>query len=147
MTPLPTALFRTDTGSAGTFGRLYVSGRWFHSLELPGRHNARNVSCIPAGQYIAAPHHSPRFRETYHVRAVPGRTNILFHAGNWAGDVATGHRTDSQGCILLGQDRARLTMQEAITSSRGAIEEFLRVAAGRDLRLYIINLCELEDGS
>ena len=140
MTPLPTILFRTDTGPTGTFGRLFVAGQWFHSLEPPWRANRRNVSCIPAGRYDAVPYHSPRFGDTYLISQVPGRSGILFHAGNWAGDESEGYRTSSQGCILLGLEREEVLGQDGVRNSGLAIDHFMRITDGRLLKMWIISL-------
>lgn len=76
------------------------------TLEDPWLDNRRNVSCIPTGSYLCKRKVSPKHGETFEVTGVPGRSAILFHAGNWAGDpgVASGPMAGhTQGCILLGQ--------------------------------------------
>lgn len=65
-----------------------------YTLELPWRENAKNVSCIPTGLYEVIPHESPKFGECFLVNDVPGRSAILFHAGNTT--------SDTKGCILVG---------------------------------------------
>ncbi len=76
------------------------------TLEDPWLDNKKNVSCIPAGVYLCKRKVSPKHGETFEVTGVPGRSAILFHAGNWAGEpgVASGPMAGhTQGCILLGQ--------------------------------------------
>lgn len=71
------------------------------SLELPWKANQRNISCIPKGTYEVVWGFSPsRMRWTYRIQNVPGRSGILFHAGNYAYK-KTG-KPDIEGCILLG---------------------------------------------
>jgi hypothetical protein len=52
---------------------------------------------IPAGTYtvkLMPAAANPKHGESWEVQNVPGRTDILFHAGN--------DEDDSEGCILLG---------------------------------------------
>ena len=72
-------------------------------LELPWLENKRGISCIPPGRYEVD--YLPRsargkYKDVYHVRSVPGRSGILLHLGNWAGNEALGFKTDSDGCLL-----------------------------------------------
>ena len=66
----------------------------------------------------------------YEVKDVPGRTAILIHAGNFAGDTTRGLRSDVQGCILLGMGRGEIEGQPAVTLSRAALNK-LRAVVGR----------------
>lgn len=110
----------------GTPGDLYIDGRWFcHTLELPWRDNAPRVSCIPPGSYRIAVKNSPRFGRVYRLSDVPGRSEILIHSGNWAGDVALGYRSHVQGCILLGNRRGMLDGQTAVLVSKPAVTAFM----------------------
>lgn len=81
-----------------TLGRLTLpSGNAIVTLELPWRQNQTNVSCIPPGAYVAhwlERSGSGKYRRVWHVRNVPGRTGILFHAGNLP--------EHTWGCILPG---------------------------------------------
>jgi hypothetical protein len=83
-------------------------------LELPDRANANGHSRIPAGTYpcewAESPHHGP----CYHVRDVPGRSDILIHAGNLAGDVDMGFASDLLGCLAPGTSRALFRAGEAV---------------------------------
>jgi hypothetical protein len=65
------------------------------TLELPYLENKRMVSAIPDGVYYVVPRTSDRFGQHFHIKDVPGRDLILFHAGNWL--------KDTNGCILVGQ--------------------------------------------
>ena len=65
-----------------------------YTLENPWKDNAKNISCIPEGEYICVPYSSAKYADTWEVTKVPNRTYILFHSGNYV--------TDTQGCILPG---------------------------------------------
>lgn len=66
------------------------------TLELPWRGNARNISRIPAGTYKVALGKSPRYGEAFRLAAVPGRSHILIHEGNFY--------DNTKGCILVGAE-------------------------------------------
>lgn len=77
---------------------------------------------IPAGTYVvklmpAAA--NPKHGESWEVQNVPGRTDILFHAGN--------DERDSEGCILLGLGFSEYN--RAITNSVLALRRFKRFLA------------------
>ena len=113
-------LVRITTGEDGTFGVLLKDDvPLCVTLELPWRDNQRDVSCIPEGWYQFRQVDSPRFGDTFEVRDVPGRTNILFHAGNTV--------EDSSGCILLGLSYgfSHVKQKQGIRSSRMAMRSFM----------------------
>lgn len=123
----PVIIQREPSTDAGTFGVLTLESGWTcHTLELPWRDNRRRVSCIPAGKYRAVDHVSPRFGRTYWLQDVPGRSEILIHAGNLGGDTALGYRTDVAGCILVGSRRGMLQGQPAVLASKVALNQLLR---------------------
>jgi len=68
----------------------------FFTLEPPWKENAKSISCIPNGQYFCHPQTTQKFGFTWEVQDVPGRSDILFHIGNYP--------KDTTGCILLGED-------------------------------------------
>ncbi len=77
----------------GTNGALFNSGRFLcHTIELPWNNNRRNISCIPEGVYNLEPRFSKRFRHHLILKAVKGRSFILFHPANDA-------LKELQGCI------------------------------------------------
>lgn len=93
-------LYRHTSSIFGTFGYLDLFaddgtklGR-FCTCEDDWLDNKPTKSCIPAGHYIVKAVQSPKFGDTYEVTKVPGRSHILFHAGNT--------EEDTLGCILLG---------------------------------------------
>jgi len=77
-----------------TLGVLVSPGFACWTLERPWLDNQPSVSCIPPGEYIAAPDPTGRYK-FFTVRNVPGRTGIEIHPGNVV--------ENSQGCILLGR--------------------------------------------
>lgn len=133
-------LYRGESSDQGTFGRWFVNWLPFcFSLELPDRNNEANYSRIPAGKYRCVWHHSPRFGWVYLVTGVPGRTFILTHAANWAGDRRLGFKSDLYGCIALGSRIGALAGQRAILASRLAVNKFFRVMNKRPFDLVIVD--------
>lgn len=63
-------------------------------LELPWLDNKFRVSCIPAGNYKAVKHVSPKFGDSFWIKDVPARSGILIHRGNFVRNTA--------GCLLPG---------------------------------------------
>ena len=112
---------------AGTIGRLALPGRTLWTLELPWRDNRRGASCIRVGVYRCVAWLSPTKGWVYRLLDVPGRGNVLIHAGNYAGDAAKGFRTHSQGCILVGLWLGFLDGQLAVLRSRPALVEIMAI--------------------
>lgn len=131
---------RSDHGTEGVliapcFG--FTSGAPLYVIELPWRGNASNISCIPDGTYLCRIRESKRFGRTYHVLDVAGRSFILMHAGNWAGDRSKGLLSNSHGCILLGLKRGVARGQRAVLNSRTAVRRFVEAAGGEEFQLVI----------
>lgn len=126
--PRPTLyLDRDTTGDQGTLGTLRLpSGRVFHTIELPWRDNKTSISHIPEGVYYCTPWSSSRFGKVWHLTDVNGRTYVLIHKGNVAGDTAKGYKTHSAGCILIGKYRGTLYNQRAVFNSGGAYSEIFK---------------------
>ena len=125
-----------DTGRE-TIGTLFladasgyvVDRKTIYTLEPPWKENRRNISCIPTGVYTVTHNNSPRFGPTIRVNKVPGRSGILFHAGNDYGD--------TQGCILPG---ASLTAEtQKVLNSREALSWMLEHLPKTGGRLIINN--------
>lgn len=100
-----------------TLGKIAVGMQIFHTLELPWRDNRRRISCIPKGEYRVTKHSSPKFGKSFWVREVPGRSEILIHAGNYY--------TDILGCILVGTGKMDINGDgnPDVTSSRLAMNK------------------------
>jgi len=115
-------LLGSDEGTPGWF-MLPKMGIILASLELPWRHNSINISRIPFGTYQCRKEQHGRFGAVIRLYDVPGRSGILIHSGNVAGDIALGYRSNVRGCILLGKKHGALWGQQAILQSRFAVTE------------------------
>ena len=100
------------------------------TLERPWLNNLPNQSCIPEGRYLAIRHVSPKFGETFWLQDVPGRSGILFHKGN--------NTTDSQGCILIGEQFNQVNGEPGITHSSAGFQEFMRLCEGKAEIIVVI---------
>lgn len=136
-------LTRGPSTDQGTFGELVLDGGpALKSVELPWRNNATGASCIPVGRYRCELVNSPRFGRVYEVRDVPGRTNILIHAANFAGDKALGWHSELLGCIAPARRVDALTnptglVQRAGLESRPALAALMAWAGGLPFSLEI----------
>lgn len=139
---LRASIKRNSSTDQGTFGLLTFGGVSTRSIELPWRDNMRQRSCIPAGRYLCELVNSPRFGRVYGVRNVPGRSHVLIHAANLAGDIEAGWDTQLHGCIApverLGAMRNKEgRMQAAGLVSKPALRRLMDWAAGRPFELEI----------
>ena len=131
-------LVREKSTESGTYGVLTLpDGTKMNTLELPWKDNKPKESCIPPGTYECKIRQSPKFGTVYEVQGVQGRSAILFHAGNSAGDASRGMKADSQGCILLGLGRAARGIQQIITQSSAAVKLFMERLGGKTFRLTV----------
>ena len=115
---------RYDHGTKQTLGRLFVMENSqplynCHTLELPWKNNAFQISCIPEGTYKVVKRFSAKFKNHFHLTNVPGRTYILIHSGNYY--------TDILGCILVGKGLADINNDglKDVTQSRDALADLL----------------------
>lgn len=131
-------LVRDPSEDTGTFGILKIGMFSCYSLELPWRNNAQEISCIPPGKYKCRMINSPKFGYVYEVCEVPNRTHILFHSGNTAGDVSLGLKSDSNGCILVGNAIGDIDGQRALLNSKDALKRFMSEAGGEFFLLSIL---------
>jgi hypothetical protein len=107
------------------------------TLELPWADNENRRSCIPPGRggeaitYRAKRHESPRYGETLYLPGVPGRSEILVHAGNYI--------SDTLGCILVGVQFRDLDGDSLtdVTSSRQTLGVLLQKIDGEEVELKI----------
>lgn len=131
-------LYRYETSEQGTFGYFVYDNTFCHSIELPDKDNQRNISCIPNGDYTCKlfySHHFKRF--LYNVKNVKGRSYILIHSGNFAGDTSKGYKSNFNGCIGIGLHKGYLGDQKVVLNSRTAVREFMTFMDGRDFKLHI----------
>lgn len=136
-------LTRQDTSDQGTRGVLTSDrGEWF-TLELPWRDNIQKISCIPAGVYACNSEFHRSLGRIYRLQRVEGRSGVLIHSGNLAGDVLKGWRSNVQGCILVGKKRGQLWVrddrryQEAVLISLTAMGELGRAFGWAPIRLEV----------
>lgn len=125
-------LYRNIPTSAGTFGIFIIpEANWCcMSLENPWEDNARNESCIPAGEYICQFMQSARFGcKMYQVQNVSGRFGILFHAFNFV--------IETDGCIGLGEKIGYINGKKCLIDSRDAMMKFEGFMLGERFKLVI----------
>lgn len=117
-------LIRLEESDVGTFGVLKVNKtvRLF-TLEPPDFENEVCVSSIPCQQYVMERYVSSKHGETFKVLTVPGRSDILFHSGNW--------HDQTEGCILLGTSLL-WTPKRGIANSRSAHALFMSDLQGHN---------------
>ena len=131
-------LIRTGFSDQGTNGMLVMNDFNCFTLELPWRDNNQSISCIPQGQYKVIQRASPKYGKIYWVTKVQGRSYILIHSGNYAGDVSKGYKTHVRGCILLGQKMGTLGGQKAVLNSRVTVNKFMRLSGMQPFNLHVI---------
>lgn len=133
-------LLRLIGGEQGTEGLWLTEGFSCRTIELPWKDNKPNVSCISDGIYIAKYHKSPKYGWCYHITDVEGRSWILTHWGNWAGDTTKGFRSNSNGCILLGKYSAVIHGQRAVALSKTTFRRWMSFMNKKDFILNIITV-------
>ncbi|MBK8270523.1 MAG: hypothetical protein IPK83_20385 [Planctomycetes bacterium] len=115
-------LLRVGQSKRGTFGVIrHDQVPFVLTLERPWEDNETDISCIPAGRYTCRRVRSMRFGNTYEVCDVPGRTNVLFHKGNFI--------YDTKGCILIGEEFSGTWDHPFIASSERGFLEFTKLLA------------------
>lgn len=135
-------IIRNPSTDEGTFGVLEFGGDKVFTTELPWRENRQKVSCIPPGVYDCEIVKSPAFGRVYEVKKVPGRSHVLIHSANFAGDESLGYTTELQGCIAPSMRRGKMVnkaglLQMAGLVSRPALNAFMKWAAGKPFKLEI----------
>ena len=118
---------RLEQTAFATFGQLVDEERNVIclTLEPAWRENEHDVSCIPAGAYVARRFHSPkRGYDVFMLENVPNREAIELHVGNTS--------ADTEGCILLGSNLGTVNGQPGITGSAAAFRRFMDRMQGVD---------------
>jgi hypothetical protein len=107
---------RTIATNRSTIGTLTVNYMGIgYTLEFPDRGNQRWISRIPEGTYFGELYNSPEKGLTIRLRDVPGRSDILIHAGNYP--------EDTSGCILPGKTKGN----DFVGNSRKTMSEILGI--------------------
>lgn len=134
-------LQREKSTDGGTFGKLTLpDGTSYNTLELAWRNNESGKSCIPPGTYKVETRNSPKFGPgVYEVKNVPGRSAILIHSGNYAGNVDKGQKSNVQGCIMLGFSRSVQSGQPMINESKAAMQSFMEKMGGRPFTMTVVS--------
>jgi len=123
MVPVVELIRLEEHDSFGTFGILRINKSVFCvTLEPPDRTNFQNISSIPAQQYICYQYKSSKYGKTFEVKNVPGRSHVLFHAGNMA--------EHTKGCIILAEHFGKLKGQRAILNSGITFKNFMEIMKG-----------------
>jgi hypothetical protein len=125
-------LQRNSDDGVQTLGTLTYGSFSCKTLERPWVKNMSNISCIPTGTYTVKWTFSLRLlKYTYEVQAVPNRSGIRFHPGNFFFDV--------EGCILLGDSYGNLNKDKEvdILNSRLTIKKFEDLLNRKDFTLII----------
>jgi hypothetical protein len=118
----------------GTFGILKINKEVFCvTLEPPDILNEQNISSIPAQQYECRKYTSTRYGNTFQVTGVPGRSDILFHPGNFKGN--------TRGCILLAQHFGKIKGDRAILNSGATFDNFM--ALMRNVNTFHLTIHEV----
>ena len=125
MVPIIELVRLEESSESGTFGVLKVNKSVFCvTLEPPDLENRRNVSSIPAQQYLMQRVVSPKYGETFEVTGVPDRDHVLLHPGNIV--------THTEGCILLAEHYGKLKGNRAVLNSGQTFREFMVLLDGYD---------------
>lgn len=134
---LLTRLISTPHGTPGIL-KVHRGSKVEHlvTLEPPWVNNARFLSCIPYGTYKTSRVENTDYPQ-WRVHAVPGRTDILIHALNLAGDPRLKHASETEGCIGLGCRFFNINGQLAIADSRVAHERLGALVGNSKLVLKI----------
>lgn len=131
-------LERQNADEVQTLGTMYVVNEadriqfkcW--SLELIDKHNKRNISRIPAGNYKVVKRWSKKFKDHLHVLDVDGRSMILIHVGNTY--------ADTRGCILVGNDLGYIDGNEHldVLNSRDTLDQILELL-GKNSSIMVLD--------
>ncbi|WP_232304731.1 DUF5675 family protein [Agarivorans gilvus] len=134
---------RLKQGTKSTLGSLKIDGvaKSWYVLEPGGPDSQQEGSDhrISTGTYKLKPYSSPKYKNVYQLLNVPGRTNILIHAGNY--------HQDTLGCLMPGKTSGKSSNGEYhVGNSRTATKEiFEYIAAASDTSVEIINSEDLNN--
>jgi len=133
MLPVVELIRLEEHESFGTFGILRINKHLFCvTLEPPDRENVKNISSIPAQQYICYGHKSPKYGNTFEVKHVPGRDHVLFHAGNVV--------EHTKGCIILAEHLGKLKGRRAVLNSGSTFKSFMSIM--KNIKFFSLTIIE-----
>lgn len=135
-------VIREPSRDGATLGSLYVNNVWqCWTLEdvireQPGVQVAAwkvaHQTAIPAGRYRVVLTLSQRFGRVLPLLwGVPGFDGVRMHSGNTA--------ADTEGCLLLGQDRQGATVQRSRVACEALFAQLAGVAPGEGIWISIEN--------
>jgi hypothetical protein len=116
--------FRED----GIFSRLDQEGgapfcvTLEHSFGLKPKIPAGSYACVRGTHSLPDAVHFHGLFETFEITEVPGHTGLLFHPGNF--------QSDSEGCVLLGEEIVAGRTGQMITNSDATFERFMALQEG-----------------
>ncbi|WP_432455086.1 DUF5675 family protein [Agarivorans sp. QJM3NY_29] len=134
---------RLKQGTKSTLGSLKIDGiaKSWYVLEPGGPDSQQEGSDqrINTGSYKLKPYNSPKYKNVYQLLNVPGRTNILIHAGNY--------HQDTLGCLMPGNTSGKSSSGEYnVGNSRTAMKEiFEYIAAASSTSVEITNSEDLNN--
>lgn len=118
----------------GTFGVLKINKEVFCvTLEPADLLNKKNVSSIPAQQYLCQRYSSAKYPDTFQVLDVPDRDNVLFHPGNKI--------ADTRACILTAEHFGKIRGDRAILNSGKTFKLFMETLKG--IKLFHFTIREI----
>jgi len=112
---------------------VFSTGDIFYTMERPWLNNQSNISCIPSGSYkcnYLARSGSGKYKKVWHLQAVPDRTGVLIHQGNF--------KEHSKGCIIIGSKLGTLGGRPAVLGSKNALRDLNKLLKGQGFNLTII---------
>ena len=116
---------QTDVDSFGVMLRDDTREPVCLSLELPWKDNLPDISCVPAGSYLAVwTKTSKHPGGVYMLQDVHGRSAVEIHVANKASQLL--------GCIAVGQQFGALGGEDAVYSSVDAYNAFLALHPQRE---------------
>jgi len=121
-------LVRLEKSGQGILGVLIIADQIF-SFTLEPDVNSQGKPYIPQGSYSCERFNGEKWKNTFEIK-VPGRSCILFHAGNV--------EADSEGCVLLGSTVGKLRGNRAVLNSGETFRQFQeRTKKDKEMKLFI----------
>ena len=114
----------------------------FTTLEPAWENNRINKSCIPPGDYICSVRRSEKYGKHLIVEDVVGRSLILLHHGNFAGN-----NGNTKGCILIGEKFRHINDdgEMDINNSKNSMKRLMRyIENGDKINLKITDVYKIE---